>query len=74
MSKLQKQEQVEVTIQGRQVGQTFSLEKNILKTFPDSSHYKKYDGSYFMPLSEILSKLQICKVTNFMKVSDGLLM
>ena len=27
--------------------------------FPDSSHYKKYNGSCFMYLSEILSKLQM---------------
>ena len=41
--------------------------------FPDSSHYKKYKGSCFMYLSEILSKLQMFKVTNVMKFSDGLL-
>ena len=41
--------------------------------FPDSSHNKKYNGSCFMYLSEILRKLQLFKVTNFMKFSDGLL-
>ena len=41
--------------------------------FPDSSHYEKYNGSFFMYLSEILSKLQMLKVTNFMTFSDGLL-
>ena len=40
--------------------------------FPDSTHYKKYNGSCFMHLSEILSKLQLFKVTNFMTFSDGL--
>ena len=30
-------------------------------------------GSCFMYLSEILSKLQMCKVTSFMKFSDSLL-
>ena len=56
------------------VGQNLSFEKNKLKTyFPDSSHYKKYNGSCFMYLSEILSKLQMFKVTNVMTFSDGLL-
>ena len=41
--------------------------------FPDSSHYKKYNGSCFIYLSEILSKLHMFKVTNFMTFSDGLL-
>ena len=41
------------------------------KMFPDSSHYKNYNGSCFMYLSEILSKLKMFKVTNFMKFSDG---
>ena len=42
--------------------------------FPDSdsTHYKKYNGICFMYLSEILSKLQMFKVTNFMTFSDGL--
>ena len=39
--------------------------------FPDNSHYKNYNGSCFMYLSEILSKLKMFKVTNFMKFSDG---
>ena len=39
----------------------------------DSSHYKKYDGSCFMYLSEILSTLQTSKVTNLMTFSDDLL-
>ena len=43
------------------------------KTFPDISHYKKYNNSCFVYLSEILSKLQIFKVTNFMTFSDDLL-
>ena len=34
--------------------------------FPDSCHHKKYNGSCFMYLSEILSKLQMCKVTIFL--------
>ena len=42
--------------------------------FPDSSYYKKYNGSCFMYLCEILSKLQMFKVTNFTTFSDGLLM
>ena len=41
--------------------------------FPESSHHKKYYGSCFMYLSEILSKLQTCEVTNLMTFSDGLL-
>ena len=41
--------------------------------FSESSHHKKYHGSCFMYLSEILSKLQTCEVTNFMTFSDGLL-
>ena len=41
--------------------------------FPESSHYKKYNGSCFMYLSEILSKLQMFKVTNFVTFSYGLL-
>ena len=41
--------------------------------FPDSSHYKKYNGSCFIYLSEILSKLQMFKVTHCMMFSDGLL-
>ena len=39
--------------------------------FPDSSQYKN-NGSC-MYLSEILNKLQMFKVTNFMTASDGLL-
>ena len=35
--------------------------------------HKKYHASCFMYLSEILSKLQTCEVTNFMTFSDGLL-
>ena len=31
-----------------------------------SSHYNKYNGNCFMYLIEILSKLQMFKVTNFM--------
>ena len=43
--------------------------------FPDSSHYKKYNGSCFKFLNEMLSKLQMfIKVTNFMTFSDGLLL
>ena len=41
--------------------------------FPDSSHYKTYNGSCFMYLSEMLIKLQMVKGTHFMKFSDGLL-
>ena len=41
--------------------------------FPDSSYYKKYNGSCFMYLCEILRKLQMFKVTNFMTFSDDLL-
>ena len=41
--------------------------------FPDSSHNKKYNGSCFMYLSEILGKLQMSKFTNFVTFSDGLL-
>ena len=41
--------------------------------FPDSSYYKKYNGSCFMYLCEILSKLQMFKVTNVITFSDGLL-
>ena len=37
------------------------------------SHYKKCNGICFMSLSEILNKLQMCKVKNFMTFSDGLL-
>ena len=56
------------------VGPNFSFEtKNQQKMFPDSSYYKKYNGSCFMYLCEILSKLQMFKVTNFMTFSDGLL-
>ena len=36
-------------------------------------NYKKYNGSCFMSLSEILSKLQTSKVTHFIMFSDGLL-
>ena len=43
------------------------------KMFPDSSYYKKYNGSCFMYLCEILSKLQVFKVRDFMTFSDGLL-
>ena len=58
----------------RVVGPNFSFEtKNKQKMFPDSSYYKKYNGSCFMYLCEILSKLQMFKVTNFMTFSDGLL-
>ena len=39
--------------------------------FPDSSYYKKYNGSCFMYLCELLSKLQMFKVTNFMTFSDA---
>ena len=60
------------TARPRVVGPNFSSEK---KMFPDSdsSHYKKNNGSWFMSLCEILSKLQMCKVTNFMMFSNGLL-
>ena len=37
------------------------------------SYYKKYNASCFMYLSQILSKLHMFKVTNFMTFSDGLL-
>ena len=60
----------------RVVGPNFSFEtKNKQKMFPDtdSSYYKKYNGSCFMYLCEILSKLQMFKVTHFMTFSDGLL-
>ena len=58
----------------RVVGPNFSFEtKNKQKKFPDSSYYKKYNGSCFMYLCEILSKLQVFKVTDFMTFSDGLL-
>ena len=39
--------------------------------FPVSSHYKKYNGSCFMYLSGILSKLQMFKVTNVMTFSNA---
>ena len=56
------------------VGPNFSFEtKNKQKMFPYSSYYKKYNGSCFMSLCEIFSKLQLFKVTNFMTFSDGLL-
>ena len=41
--------------------------------FPESNHFKKHNGSCFMYLSEILSKLRMCKVINVMTFSDGLL-
>ena len=41
--------------------------------FPDGNDYKKHNGSCFMYLSGILSKLQMCKVTNVMTFSDGVL-
>ena len=53
--------------------QIFLSKQKIKKIFPDSSYYKKYNGSCFMYLCEILSKLQMFKVTNFMTFSDGLL-
>ena len=37
------------------------------------TYYKKYNGSCFMYLCEILSKLQVFKVRDFMTFSDGLL-
>ena len=44
----------------RVVGPNFSFEiKHKQKMFPDSSYYKKYNGSCFMYLCEILSKLQM---------------
>ena len=56
------------------VGPNFSFEtKNKQKMFHDSSYYEKYNGSCFMYLCEILSKLQMFKVTHFMTFSDGLL-
>ena len=56
------------------VGPNFSYEtKNKQKIFRDSSYYKKYNGSCFMYLCEILSKLQVFKVRDFMTFSDGLL-
>ena len=59
---------------GRVVGPNFAFEpNNYFVLFPESSHHKKYHGSCFMYLSEILSKLQTCEVTNFMTFSDGLL-
>ena len=55
-------------------GPNFSFEHIFfVLLFPESSHHKKYHGSCFMYLSEILSKLQTCEVTNFMIFSDGLL-
>ena len=58
----------------RVVEPNFSFEtKNKQKNVPDSSYYKKYNGSCFMYLCEILSKLQVLKVTDFMTFSDGLL-
>ena len=61
-------------LHGRVVGPNFSYEtKNKQKMFPDSSYYKKYNGSCFMYLCEILSKLQVFKVRDFMTFSDGLL-
>ena len=39
----------------------------------DSSHYKECNSSCFMYLSEIVSKLQMCKITNIMAFSDSLL-
>ena len=57
------------------VGQIFSFEtKNKQKMFPYSSYYKKCNGSCFMYLCEILSKLQMFKVTHFMTFSDGCVM
>ena len=38
---------------------------------PDSSHNKKYNDSCFMQLSEILSKLQMSKVTSFRDIFVG---
>ena len=63
-----------LNITSRVVGPNFSFEKlNKQKMFPDSRYYKKYNGSCFMYLCEILSKLQMFKVTNVMTFSDGLL-
>ena len=53
-------------------GPKFTLEQFFL-IFPDITQYKSCNGSCFMYLSEILSKLQMCKITNFMMFSDGLL-
>ena len=64
---------VRVATSVRMVGPKFSFEKKRKKKFPDSSYYKKYNGSCFMYLCEILSKLQMFKVTNVMKFFDGLL-
>ena len=50
--------------------QIYLSEKKNIK-FPDSSYYK--NGSCFVYLCELLSKLQMFKVTNFMTFSDGLL-
>ena len=58
-------------VNGRVVEPNFSFEKKKKKV--DSSYYKKYNGSCFMYLCEILSKLRMFKVTNFMTFSDGLL-
>ena len=49
------------------------LKKTMVLLFPDNIHHKKYNGSCFVYLSEILSKLHMCKVTNFVTFYDGLL-
>jgi hypothetical protein len=65
---------LELLLESRVVGPNFSFEqKHSFLLFPESSHHKKYHGSCFMYLSEILSKLQTCEVTNLMTFSDGLL-
>ena len=47
--------------------------QNYTKFVVTIRYYKKYNGSCFMYLSQILSKLQMFDVTNFMTFSDGLL-
>ena len=44
----------------------FLSKKKYFLLYPESIHHKKYHGSCFVYLSEILSKLQTCEVTNFM--------
>ena len=60
------------THKSRVVDQIFLSE--IFFMISDSIHYEKYNGSCFMYLSEILSKLHMFKVTHFMTFSDSLLM
>jgi len=42
----------------RVVGANFSFETKYILKIPDSSHYKKYSGSCFMSLSDIINHSQ----------------